>query len=136
MIYEKYAKRYCCEDISKIENYAEAMTDTTQTWHCHHRLELIKTGAVVDSTKQDLIDWGIYYNRQANELIFLTKAEHRSLHKKGEKFSEETRRKMSEARKGIVFSEEWKHKMSEAHKGISPNKDKHWKLVNGKRIYY
>ena len=136
MIYEKYVKRYCCEDISKIENYAEAMVDATQTWHCHHRLELIKTGAAVDSTKQDLIDWGIYYNRPANELIFLTKAEHRSLHKKGEKCSEETRRKMSEVRKGIVFSEEWKHKMSEAHKGISPNKGKHWKLVNGKRIYY
>lgn len=47
----KGMERYCCEDISKIENYEEAVADTTQMWHCHHRLELVKTGAVVDSTK-------------------------------------------------------------------------------------
>ena len=32
-------KKYCCEDISLIENYIEAVSDDSQVWHCHHRLE-------------------------------------------------------------------------------------------------
>ena len=74
--------------------------------------------------------------------------------KKLRPFSEETKRKMSEAKKGKKHSEEQKRKMSEAHKGqTSPNKGKklsdetkrklsearkgkHCKLVNGKRVYY
>lgn len=51
--------------------------------------------------------------------------------------SEEHKRKISEAHKGKVFSEEAKRKMSEAHKGkTAPNKGKHWKLVDGKHLYY
>lgn len=53
----KEVHKFCCEDISKIENYEKAIVDVTQTWHCHHRLECVETGAVVNSTKQDLIDW-------------------------------------------------------------------------------
>lgn len=56
MISENYVKRYCCEDISKIENYDKAIADTTQVWECHHKMELIATGAVVDSAQQDLKD--------------------------------------------------------------------------------
>lgn len=71
---------------------------------------------------------------------------------KGKKFSEETRKKLSDSHKGKKFSEETRKKMSESHKNISeetkqklskaikgrtcPNKGKHWKLVNGKRVYY
>lgn len=142
MICEVTVKKYCCEDISKIENYAKAIADATQTWSCHHRMELITTGAVVDSTTQDLIDWGIYFNRPADELIFLTKTKHNALHykgnkyTKGKKFSEEHKRKISEAKKGKKLgphSEERKRKMSEAHKG---KKRGHWKLVDGRRVYY
>ena len=146
MISNFSTKLYCCEDISKIENYEEAVNDITQIWDCHHKMELVKTGAVVDSTRQDLIDWGIYYNRPADELIFLRKDEHRRLHKKGKKCSEEYRRNMSEAhkgkrlsevKKGYKHSEDSKRKMSETLKGKPcPNKGKHWKLVDGKRIYY
>lgn len=166
MICERTVKKYCCEAISKIENYDKAIADTTQTWHCHHRMELITTGAVVDSTTQDLIDWGIYYDRPPEELIFLTQAEHTALHMKGNKnmlgkkclpfseehkakiaaalkdikrgpFSEEHKAKISEARKGMKLSEETKHKMSEAHKGkTAPNKGKRWKLVDDKRVWY
>ena len=131
MISEKCVKEFCCEDASKIENYDKAIADTTQTWDCHHRLELIKTGAVVDSFSQDLIDWGIYYNRPADELIFLKRNEHQSLHRKdqkawnkGKRMSEESRRKMSEARKGKLspnkgkkLSDETKRRISEACKG-------------------
>lgn len=46
-----------CRRPELIENYDKAIADTTQTWDCHHRLELMTTGGVVDATKQDLIDW-------------------------------------------------------------------------------
>ena len=58
--------------------------------------------------------------------------------------SEETKRKISESRKGEKnplygkhLSEEIKKKMSEAHKGKpSLLKNRHWKLVDGKRVWY
>ena len=100
-------KKYCCEDISKIENYELAKRDNFRGWVIHHRLELVETGAVADSTKQDLKAWGIYYNRPASELIYLTKSEHQKLHRtgkpgpnRGKHFSEEHKRKLSESQKG------------------------------------
>lgn len=134
-------ERYCCEDISNIENFQLAKNDNFKGWICHHRLELVSTGAVVSSTQKDLKDWGIYYNRQADELIFLTRAEHVKIH--NAERSKETLIKISEASKGNQYrngkpawnkgkhaSEESKEKMSEAKKG------KHWKLVDGKRVWY
>ena len=52
---------------------------------------------------------------------------------KGKHFSEETKHKISESMKGKKrqpFSAEHKRKISESHKG------KHWKIENGKRIWY
>lgn len=157
---KKYYERYCAE-IEKVENYEKALADNFKGWDCHHRLELIATGGICDVDKQDLIDWGIYYNRPADELIFLTKKEHTILHHRGMKRSEETRKKMSEVNKGKnnpMFgqrhSEETKQKMSESKKGernplygknrseevrkkiAEALKGKHWKLVDGKRVWY
>ena len=115
MINEYYAKRFCKEDISKIENYDKAIADTTQTWHCHHRTEIWW-----NCTAQDLIDNECYYNRKACELIFLTPSEHKCLHRKGRTLSEETRQKISESNKGKTgkrHTEEWCRKISEANKG-------------------
>ena len=53
---------------------------------------------------------------------------------KGKKLSEEHKRKLSETHKGHKVSEETKKKISEAHKCI--HKGKHWKVVNGKRVWY
>lgn len=69
------------EEKEMIENYYEAQKDDFNGWEIHHRMELRATGAVVDSSKQELINWGLYYNRPANELIFLKKEEHVKLHK-------------------------------------------------------
>ena len=70
---------------------------------------------------------------------------------KGKHLSEETKRKISETKKGRPswnkgkkMPEELVKKLSEAHKGQTPwnkdgpgpNKGKHWKLVDGKRVYY
>src|SRR5574344_1456034 len=110
MISKRSAKAFCREDISLIENYDKAVSDTTQMWHCHHRRETI-------FSKSDLIEIGEYYKRPACELIFLTSLEHNRLHKLGKCLSAETRKKLSEAKKGKHPSEESCKKMSEAKKG-------------------
>lgn len=141
MISKQKVKQFCNGDITKIENYDKAMTDTTQTWHCHHKLEIHDD---YRNTIEDLILMNLYYNRPPEELIFLTPKEHSDLHKIGYKHShkggfqsEEKRQKISKANKGKkrgplseehkiklskslkgrVFTEEWKRKISEARKG-------------------
>lgn len=81
-----------CRKPELIENYDLAIADDTQTWECHHRFEAL-------FTKQELIKYNWYYDVEPNCLIFLTKAEHRTLHHKGKNTSEETKRKFSEAMK-------------------------------------
>ena len=59
---------------------------------------------------------------------------------KGKHHTEETRKKISKNNKGMKgkhHSEETRKKISEAHKGKSSScKGKHWKLVDGKRVWY
>lgn len=114
MINEFNLRKYCCEDISLIENYNEAVNDTTQIWDCHHRKEI-----ELNKNRQELIDMGLYYNRPASELIFLTHSEHTSLHTKGHKYH-----------LGKCHSEEFKHERSEAYKGVPKPKYK-WETPYG-----
>lgn len=110
MINMDKAKKYCRDDISKIENYEEAKADTTQTWACHHRLGLTHS-------RKKLARLGLYENRPAEELIFLTPSEHSRLHNMH--MSDETRKKMTEAMKGKPhgpMSAETRRKISEARK--------------------
>ena len=44
MICKKTIKNFCCDDPSLIENYDKAINDTTQTWDCHHRGEVLPCG--------------------------------------------------------------------------------------------
>lgn len=139
-----------CRTPELIENYDKAIADTTQTWDCHHRLETHNSDGErrsVDLTSVELIALDMYYDRPPEELIFMTSLDHKCLHNVGKPKpkSEETRKKMSEAHKGQVpwnkgkhlseeqkrhLSEETRKKLSEAKKG------KHWKLVDGKRVWY
>lgn len=146
-----------CRYPELIENYDKAVADTENTWECHHRFETHNSDGerrLIDLTKDELESLGMYFDRPADELIFLTANEHMSLHKKGKptwikgkhsseetkakmsaalkgkKRSEEAKKKISAARKGKKLSEEHKAKLSAVHKG------KHWKLIDGKRVYY
>ena len=147
----KYSFERYCKNYENIENYQKAKNENFKGWDVHHRLETHNSDGerrLVDITADELLALGMYYGRPAEELIFLTTSEHRSLHTKGESnpnfgkqfseetrkkmsesqkgkhLSEETRKKMSESRKGKQFSEEHKNKLSEAHKG--KHKGRHW----------
>ena len=80
MINEYCAKSYCSEDISLIENYHEAIADQTKMWDVHHRRECDSEGRTLFTGKQ-LIDMGLYFNRPASELIFVTRSMHSKLHR-------------------------------------------------------
>ena len=124
------AKKFCKEDLSKIENYDKAISDDTQTWHCHHRTEIWW-----NCTKKDLIDNECYYGRKACELIFLTPAEHKSLHSKGKIVSEETKQKMSKAQKGKPRSKESIKKRSETVKGRHLSEETKKKISDSRKKY-
>ena len=112
MINEVYAKKYCSDDISLIENYELAINDTTQTWDCHHRGEILPCGRF---SHNDLKKFGLYYKRPAAELIFLTHSEHRRLHTKGVPrgpMSEDHKKAISDGLKGHSVSEEHRAKLS------------------------
>jgi hypothetical protein len=146
MINVKSISRYC-NDIKNIECYKKAVV-SEEMYDCHHRLETHTSDGerrTVDLYKEELIALGMYYNRPASELIFMTHAEHTRLHKKDRHFSEEHKRKISEtkkqkissgeiepppSRKGKHHSEETKRKLADIVKG------KHWTLIDGKRVWY
>lgn len=111
---EPYSKCFCRHP-ELIENYDLAVSDTTQTWDCHHRKEELYS-------KKELIERCEYFDVKPEELIFLTREEHCKI----DSFC----KRMSESLKGQKKSEECKRKMSEARKG------KHWKLVDGHRVWY
>lgn len=154
MISEK-AFDYCFE-VEKIENYELAVNDITQIWFCHHRNEIQEDGSIMKA--KQLKEKGLYFYRPASELIFLTPAEHCSLHMKGKTLSDGHKRKLSEAHKGKNISDETKDKISKSCKGKNKGKPsnrkgkqhsdeskkkisdakkgKHWKYVDGKRVWY
>lgn len=120
------ASEYCREDLSLIENYAEAMADKTQVWHVHHRDEIrvLPSGMVARRTLQDLIEAGRYYQCPANELIFVTNAEHHKIHFKGRvgnrlgsRMTPEQKQHMRDVNIGRVMKPEWKAKISARMKG-------------------
>ena len=155
--FEKY-----CKDYKNIENYDKALADNFKGWCCHHRLQtwtLDGDRRDVDISMEELKTLGMYYNRPASELIFLTAAEHKSLHNEGNKYflgkhhSEESKKKNSDAHRvkyageknpmyGKKHSDETKKKMScswdydkhfteETRKKIgAASKGKHW-FTNG-----
>lgn len=77
MINIEQSRLYCAEDISIIEGYNQAIADTTQMWVCHHRRGLD------EMSREELKEKGLYTSRPASELMFVTEAEHKSMHMSG-----------------------------------------------------
>ena len=124
-------KNYCSEPLDKIEHYEEASAEDFKGWCIHHRLEIQPDGTIV--SRQELKSKVLYYNRPAEELVFMRFREHATLHKlgnaymKGHKHSADTRNKLSQSLKGKSpwnigkqLSTETRLKLSAANKG------KHW----------
>ena len=157
MINLRTSKDYC-KDFTKIENYDLAIADKTQTWECHHRNEKFYS-------EQELKELGLYYDCPPCELIFLNVENHHKEYHKGrqhtkewnEKISiankgqyafgeknnfygkhhtEESKRKMSEAKKGNQNGKGHKHSLEELQRMSEAKKGKHWKLIDGKRVWY
>lgn len=152
---------YCSEDISKIENYNAALNDQTQTWICHHRREISEG----KSSKQ-LMEEDLYYGVPADDLIFLTRSEHTTLHNynmreetlakrsenwsgkmnpmKGKHWSEEHRKYLSTLMTGREISEETRKKRSAALTGRTFTDEWKHKLavansnvaINNEKNYY
>lgn len=80
MINAYMAKLYCSEDISLIENYHQAIADEEKMWDIHHRRECDENGRTL-FTKKQLIEMNLYFNRPAEELIFVTRSMHWKLHR-------------------------------------------------------
>ena len=80
MINENNAKSYCSEEISLIENYQQAIADQTKMWEIHHRRECDENGKTL-FTKKQLKEMGLYVNRPAAELVFVTRSMHSKLHR-------------------------------------------------------
>lgn len=126
--FEKY-----CKDYGNIENYEKALADNFVGWHCHHRLETHNSDGerrLVDISQKELKALGMYYNRPAEELIFLPRSEHEAF-KKGRHHSAETKKKLSIINKGEKnpmygkhLSEEHKNRLSEVNKGNTYAKGK------------
>ena len=131
MIDKTRAKKYCCEDISLIQNYELAIADTTQTWVCHHKRGILEN---------DLREIGEYYHRPASELIFLTEADHKHIHNSGKNHwlfgkhhSEESKKKMSKAKKGKHLSEAHKISISISNKGREVSAKTRIKISNSNK---
>ena len=134
----KHSFENYCKDYQNIENYEKAKADNFKGWHCHHRLETHTPDGkrrLADIGYEKLIALGMYYNRPAEELIFLTTREHNAIRK----VSEETRNKIREAKKGNKYhlgkrhSEEAKKKMREAHKGKKLSEETKKKMREAKK---
>lgn len=130
MISINQAKRFC-KEYTQIENYEKAIKDPNTKWDCHHRYEL--KCPLYKPLVDELKAHNLYYDRPAEELIFLTPSEHHKLHATfnnrflGKKHSEETKKIMSlhggNAFRGKHHTQEAIEKNRLAHLGKKHNEE-------------
>ena len=116
MINKIQLEKYCCEDITKIQNYAAANTDTTQMWDCHHKLEMFYT-------RQELKDMHRYHKVPSRELVIVTKKQHWWWPHKGRALGSEKMKGNKNGaghsawNKGLTMPEDFIEKNRKAHLG-------------------
>lgn len=139
--------RYCSGDYRLIENYAQAVSDETEVWDCHHRDEIRKlpSGMVVVRSVAELIEDGLYWHLPPEYLIFVKHSDHMKMHKQlhtwkrtGIPHTEETKKKMSASAMGHKVSDETRAKLRQFHLGrkASPEtrakmRESHFKRLHG-----
>lgn len=92
-----YRIKKFCKNSEAIENYDKWLQNPGK-YDCHHRLETHNSDGskrIVPLTRDELIAFDIYYNRPAEELIFLTKSEHQIIHFTGSHHSNDWKLKQS-----------------------------------------
>ncbi len=103
---------YCCEPVDRIEGYIPEEKRTVKMV-IHHRLESHDENGTLRTrflSMQQLKDAGLYYNRPASELIWMTESAHKSLHQKDLSYKENLQ-KMSEKNIGRKVSDVQKNKL-------------------------
>lgn len=84
--YREQYKVFCRKgEEEKVLHYAEAKADNFKNWVRHHRLETHTSEGFLRSvqlSKAELIALDMYYDRPAEELIWLKAGEHRIVHGK------------------------------------------------------
>lgn len=88
--------RCYCRHPELIENYDKAVTDTTQTWEVHHRLECC-------FTQKFLKEMNLYYDVEPEALIFLTLSEHNKIDSYRKRIGEANSKKVLCQETGEVF---------------------------------
>ena len=145
-------KTRLCNNPELIENYELAKKDDFKGWVIHHRLETHTSDGILRDvfiTPAELKALDMYFNRPADELIFMIDSNHKSLHHKCKDVSLETKMKLSESHKGQVawnkgiklgpHTDEWKAKVSEKLKGkkrSSMSEEQKQKISETKKAYY
>jgi hypothetical protein len=81
---QEVARPYCVKgQETQIENYAMARSENFKDWSRHHRFETHNSDGekrLVNITVEELKALDMYYNRPAEELIWLRNKEHSKLH--------------------------------------------------------
>lgn len=112
-----------CLDPENIENFDKALADNFVGWVCHHRLQTWTSDGerrLVDISAAELKALDMYYNVPAEQLIYLTESEHKSLHSRGEHNPMYGKRAWN---KGKHHSEEHINKIAEANRGKHNDKE-------------
>lgn len=110
----KYRK-FCRDDISKIENYHDAINSSEQ-YVLHHRLELTLDGEFAH-TAEDLQRLDMYYNRPYFELIFLPCTVHSKMH--ADRRSHAYSSNLSKGRRGAVMPPNWHEHVASAARALA-----------------
>lgn len=119
-------KMYCKDDLSKIENYYDAVNDKENNWVLHHRLEMTLNGEFACS-QTDLIRMNMYYHRPAFELIFIKEEEHRKLHGQFHKMTNDGIQMIKNKNTGRKRTDEQKKLISDRTKEAMKNSPKYKK---------
>lgn len=80
---EKIRAFVIASEKEQVENYLSALADNFKGWQRHHRLETHNSDGerrLIEISPAELKALGMYYNRPAKELIWLTNSEHFNIH--------------------------------------------------------